>query len=260
MPLPNNRTITITGHPDYPPVIWQSPNKGAFQGIAVELMQMILAEADIKVQFVNSDTWARAQEQVKNGKVDMLLPPYKTPERLPYYNYSEAPFIMDELGVFVKKGNEFPFEKLEDLIRYSGTAIINDSLGVELDQLYKVSNNMTRMPTTEQCFRFVDKGRARYVVTGLSAGMLILNQLNWENRYVMLPKVIGATGMYAPISRRSAWNIPELNEFLSKKFVEYTKNGTIKRLQKKYLALLRQEYKANKIILNKSTKPGDGAS
>lgn len=256
--LPNNRVINITGHPDYPPVMWINKETKEFQGIAIEMMQMIFSEIDVKVNFINVDTWARAQEEVKSGRYDILLPPYKTDERLPFYNYSTDPFMQDDTVVFVKKGYEFSFENLKDLIKYPGTAIINDSFGSEFDNFEMTHKNLTRLATTEQCFRFVDKGRARYIIAGRNSGLAALALMNWENRFVILPKKIITTGMYAPISLKSNWNTPEVNNYLKFKFAEYNRKGIVKKLEKKYLDLFKKEIKNTKILLNKSTKPSNG--
>lgn len=256
--LPNNRVITITGHPDYPPVIWINKDTKKFQGVAIELMQMIFEEIDVTPLFINVDTWARAQEEVKNGRIDMLLPPYKTDERIPYYNYATSPFMQDETVVFVRKGKEFKFDKFEDLLKYPGTAIINDSFGSEFDNFELIHKNITRLATTEQCFRFVDKERARYIIAGINSGMAALSKLNWEERFVTLPKKVIVTGMYAPISLKSKWNTPEVNKYLQEKFNEYNRKGIVKKLEIKYLALLKKENKESKVLLNKSTKTGNG--
>lgn len=241
MILPHNRVITVTGHPDYPPVIWATKDGKELQGAGVELIKIIFKEINVTVVFTNVQTWGRAQEEVKNGRIDMLLPPYKTNERSAFYNYSAEPFIMDETVIFVKKGKEFSFEGLKDLLNYQGVAIINDSFGAEFDGLDKTNKNMTRLATTEQCFKFVEKNRARYIIAGISSGRAALIKLKLENDYVILPKRVITTGLYAPISKKSPWNIPEINNYLHKKFEEYNRNGTIKVLEKKYISILRQE-------------------
>lgn len=256
--LPNHRMITITGHPTYPPVMWINKETNQFQGIAIELLQMIFSEINVKTTFINVDSWARAQEEVKSGRIDLLLPPYKTDERIAFYNFATESFMLDETVIFVKKGMEFKFENFKDLLTFPGTAIINDSFGSEFDNFEIIHKKLTRLPTTEQCFRFVDKGRARYVITGLNSGRSVLSRLNWENKFVVLPKRVVVTGMYAPISNKSNWNTIEVNNFLKKKFGEYNRKGIVKKLEKKYLAILKKENKKIKVLLNKSTKPSNG--
>ncbi|MBC7713175.1 MAG: transporter substrate-binding domain-containing protein [Rhizobacter sp.] len=238
--LPNNRTITVTGHPDYPPVVWAGRD-GKLEGIAVELLELIAKDANIKVVFSNVDTWGRAQEEVKAGRIDILLPPYKTEERIALYNYAADAFMMDETVVFVRKGQQFKFEELKDLLKYPGVAIINDSFGTKFDDMEKVNKNLTRLPTTEQCFRFLEKKRARYMIAGINSGKAALTKLMLEDKYIILPKRIIVTGLYAPVSLKSPWNTPEFNSFLKKKFQEYESNGTVKSLEKKYWNILKQE-------------------
>ena len=249
MVLPNNRTVTITGHPDYPPIMWVNKNTGKFQGVAVELLEKMLSEVDIKAQFINVESWARAQEQVKNGQIDILIPPYKTEERQKIFNFPADTFMRDETVVFVKKGKEFKFDKFEDLLQYPGVAIINDSFGEEFDQFEKKAKHIRRLPTTEQSFRFVDKDRARYVIAGINSGNAAIAKLNWEGRYVYLPKRIVVTGMYLALSKKSIWNFPEFNSYLNRKYKEYARLGTVEDLEKKYLTILKHEKSENKDLI-----------
>ena len=241
--LPNNRVITVTGHPDYPPVIWATKDKKNLQGLSVDLIKLIFKEINVTVVFKNVETWGRAQEEVKNGRIDMLLPPYKTQERLLLYNYSANPFMMDETAVFVKKGKQFNFLNFSDLTAFKGTAIINDSFGSDFDKYDLNNTNITRLATTDQCFRFVEKDRASFVIAGASAGMAALAKLNLEDKFVMLPKRIISTGLYAPLSLKSPWNTPEINTYLRKKFQQYNSDGTVTKLEKKYINLIKLENK-----------------
>lgn len=241
LPLPNNRIIRVTGHPDYPPVIWAQKGTKKLGGVSVELLEEIFKEINVKVEFINVETWGRAQEEVKAGRIDILLPPYKTDDRLAFYNYSADAFMRDETVVFVKKGKEFKFETFQDLLKYPGVAIINDSFGNKFDEFDKTNTNITRLPTTEQCFRFVEKDRARYIIAGLNSGLAAITKLHWEGKFQVLPKRIIVTGLYAPISLKSPWNTPEINAFLKKKFAEYNQNKKIKSLEKKHWRILRAE-------------------
>jgi polar amino acid transport system substrate-binding protein len=90
--FPNKRLITITGHPDYPPVVWQEKGSRKLVGIAVELLERAFLEIDIKMNVINTDTWGRAQVEVAEGRIDMVMPPYYNYERIKIYNYPKEPF------------------------------------------------------------------------------------------------------------------------------------------------------------------------
>jgi polar amino acid transport system substrate-binding protein len=142
--------------------------------------------------------------------------------------------FMDETVIFVKKGREFNFRKLKDLKQYKGVAIINDSFGTEFDNFDSKELKILRLKTTEQCFNFLEASRADYIVAGIHSGMDVANKLKLKNKITILPKRVIITGMYAPISLKSKWSQPEVEKFLSAKFLEYQKNGTLKKLEEKY--------------------------
>ncbi len=240
--LPNNRIIKITGHPLYPPFVWKDNQTNKLTGIAIELLQKAFSEINVTVEVVAVDTWGRAQEEVKLGHVDILTPPYKTEERKKFYKFSTQPIFMDETVLFVKKGKEFVFKNFSDLKAHKGVAIINDSFGTEFDNYDQKELKILRLKTTEQCFNFLEAGRADYLVAGIYAGMDIVDRNNLQDKIVILPKRVITTGMYAPISLKSKWNRPDIEKYLDQKFVEYTKNGFLKELQNKY----HQKLKSNR--------------
>ena len=235
MQLPNNRTITVTGHPDYPPVVWQKKDSRELIGISVELLQKIFEEANIKVEVINTDTWGRAQVEVAKGNIDMLMPPYKNTEREKVYRYSKFPFLMDDTVVFVKKGKTFKFNSLNELIGKKGVAITHDSFGSSFDSFAEKKLSLHRLPKTEHCFKFLLKDRADYMVAGYTAGLAVAATMDiLENIDVLHHRII-VTGMYLPISLASPWNIPEVHTFLEKRVQQLTSNGYVKKLEKKYL-------------------------
>ncbi|MBC7540937.1 MAG: transporter substrate-binding domain-containing protein [Bacteriovorax sp.] len=242
MPLPNNRIIKITGHPQYPPFVWKEKDKNELTGIAIEILKMAFAEINVKTEIIFVETWGRAQEEVKLGHIDILVPPYKNEERIQFYKFSNKPIFMDETVLFVKKGKKFKFTKLSDLKKYKGVAIINDSFGTEFDNFEKSDLNLTRLNETEQCIKFLEIGRADYVVAGLYSGLSIVHKLKLNDSISIFPKRIIITGMYAPISLKSQWNKPEIEAYLDSKIMEYENKGIIKKLEKKYFELMNKLY------------------
>lgn len=236
-----SKEIIITGHPDYAPIIWKSEKTGELQGVAVELVVMAFKELGVTVKTFNSGTWGRAQEEVKEGRVDMLLPPYTNAERVLVYEYYKNPILTDETAVFVKKGAKVKFNKFKDLEKFTGAAIIDDSFGTKFDKLMKTKLKIERLATTEQCFEFLMSDRANYMIAGINSGLAVAARLGFENKITVLPKRIITTGMYAPISKKSAWNKPEIHTFINQRIAAYEKAGEVKKLEKKYWALFKAE-------------------
>lgn len=199
-----DKIISLTGHPDYPPVThFNSANK-KLEGQGVLLITKALEELGYKVRVVHTGSWARAQDQVKTGAIDILLPPYRTPEREEWMLFSNKPFMDDESAIFVaKKNKNIQIQNLKDLAKYKGVAIINDSFGADFDKLDSELLKMTRVGSTELCFRMITKERADYVVAGLHAGQKVLNDLMLKDQIDVLPLRVVVTGMYVGLSKKS---------------------------------------------------------
>ena len=232
--VPVSKLIKVTGHPDYPPVVWAAKGGEELHGVAVELMELAFSELGVKVKTFNSGTWGRAQEEVKEGRIDILLPPYQNAERLLVYEYFKNPILKDETVIFVKKGKAFSFKKFEDLVGKSGVTIIDDSFGNEFDKFMKEKLKIERLAKTEQCFEFLAKDRAQYMIAGLNAGLAVAKKNGVEKNFEILPKRVVMTGMFAPISKKSEWNHPAIHKFINTRIAAYAKSGLVKKLENKY--------------------------
>lgn len=234
-------SITLSGHPDYPPIIWFSKKDNTLKGVAVELVQEMFKEHKIKVNLFPVSTWGRAMEEVSQGRVDFLLPPYKTDERLKTYLFSDKPFLNDRTVLFVKKGSKILFTKPEDLKNYRGVAIINDSFGDEFDLAAKKNLKIQRLSKTSQSLNFLVRDRADYLVAGYSAGVSVARKEGLMNEIAVLPKDVISTGMYFAISKKSKWANEEtlkiINQYISEKITE----DKIKMLEDKYLTIYSNE-------------------
>ncbi|MBV7534787.1 transporter substrate-binding domain-containing protein [Duganella sp. sic0402] len=76
------------------------PN-GEFSGLGVELVRLLAQRHGYQARF-EIYPWRRAMEVVGGGKADLLVAPYKTPERQRVLRYSEQPFFQDELAFYVR--------------------------------------------------------------------------------------------------------------------------------------------------------------
>jgi polar amino acid transport system substrate-binding protein len=204
------KEVLITGHPDYPPVIWQED--GELVGSSVTIVKKALINLGYTPKFISVGTWGRAQEEVKFGRIDILLPPYKTSSREEYYEFPKKPFLMDRTSVFTRKGFELKFNTFKDLKKYEGVAIINDSFGEEFDKAEKKYSLLRRLTKTEQCFQFLLKKRADYVVAGHNAAIAVTAKMGLSDKIEAKDKYIIETGMYTAISKKSKLNTKEFRE------------------------------------------------
>ncbi len=234
----SKREITYTGHPEYVPVSYVDAKKSnVHTGVMPELVALALKELGYKSKSVSTGTWARAQEEVRRGRIDILIPPYRTAEREEWLLFQVTPIMMDETAIFVPKNSNKldSYKSYQDLKGFKGVALINDSFGDEFDKFDKETLKMQRLTTTEQCFKFLSKGRADYLVAGLHAGNNVLKQHNIVHEFKIIPKRIIVTGMYVGISKKSSLaRDPIFVEKFNKKLNELIDRGLVQDLLKKY--------------------------
>lgn len=228
------KEVLITGHPDYPPVIWEE--NGKLVGSAVTIVRKALENLGYRPRFVPVGTWGRAQEEVNFGRIDILLPPYKTSSREKVYDFPERPFLLDRTSVFTRKDFKMEYNSFKDLKKYEGVAIINDSFGEEFDKADKENNLLKRLTKTEQCFQFLLKNRADYVVAGHNAALAVTTKMGISSKIEVKEKSIIETGMYTAISKKSKINtkefrktfFSEVEKLIKAKFHLKAKEGALK--------------------------------
>lgn len=206
------REVRVTGNPDYPPVIWN--RNGELVGSAVTIVKKALENLGYQIKLIPFDSWGKAQERAHLGEVDILLPPYKTPERELKYDFPKTPFLMDKTALFFKKGRVIDFESIKSLKKFSGVAITNESFGAEFDATDKKLGLLKRLDSADACFKQLLSGKVDYVIAGQNASSVELAKLAIEDKVEMHENLIVKTGMYTAISKKSRFN----NDDFKRKF------------------------------------------
>jgi len=141
--------MVITGHPDYPPIMYRSGDRIA--GAGPELAAIILSRLDIPFQNRFTGPWNRFQSTVRHGQADLVVAIYYTNERASYLDYS-VPYCVDPVAVFTSRAKSFPVATRNDLIGRRGVALLGDSLGEHLDRFVEGKLQMARLYSTREMF------------------------------------------------------------------------------------------------------------
>ena len=87
------KSLVATGNPEYSPYLWRDPADATrLIGANADLMQMLskVIGLPITVKYVGS--WARVQEEAKNGRIDLIAGAFLTMPRLEYMDYFHPAF------------------------------------------------------------------------------------------------------------------------------------------------------------------------
>lgn len=78
---------------------------GRPEGLAVDLLDAILQPAGVMPRYALVP-WLRAQAMIEQGAADILVGPYRTPEREARMRFSRQPFYEDALVFYARRGEQ----------------------------------------------------------------------------------------------------------------------------------------------------------
>ncbi|WP_319243463.1 transporter substrate-binding domain-containing protein [uncultured Propionivibrio sp.] len=86
---------------------------GKVVGVDVDMLRRAAAKAGASVR-IEALPWKRVLHLLENGGTPWAMPLFRTPEREVVSSFI-APLHFSTMGVFVRRGGEFPFTSLDDL-------------------------------------------------------------------------------------------------------------------------------------------------
>lgn len=131
------RTINAIASYDWFPVAFQSPKDRTInKGIAIEVVQEIAKDLDIKLTVDTTIPWSRGIMYMNTGKVDMLIGHYNSQERTRNWLISQ-PLFEEDIRAFFHVDNEHKVTSPEDLYLLLGVYPRGASYGDEIDFIIK---------------------------------------------------------------------------------------------------------------------------
>jgi polar amino acid transport system substrate-binding protein len=214
--------VTVSGHPDWPPIMFQQGN--IIDGAGPALVRRILDDLHLSASFPMTGTWDEVQAKARSGQVDMLVAAYKTTARLEYMLYSDA-YTTDPVAIYVAKGKAFPFDTWDILIGKRGVAMVGDSYGQAFDDFAAAHLNLSRVSSSADAYDMLTNGQADYFINSLYAGDDQLKKSGTASRFESLPTFVSEENFYITISKQSPYvgYLPQINQLLAK----YKADGTV---------------------------------
>lgn len=135
--------LTIGISTGYPPFYYFDKNKQP-TGICIDIVKAIAKELGINIKF-ESYPWKRMLYNGKKGKVDAIMPLFKTKERESYLMFPDTELIMEANNFFTHISNPLAFNgKLQDMMSYHIGVIDTYSYGKDFDQTRFIRKSVTK--------------------------------------------------------------------------------------------------------------------
>jgi len=115
---------------------------GELKGFSVDVLDYFEAHSNYDFEYF-SVPWPRGVYLVAQGKVDLILTLFKTPEREQVYHFIEPPYANEVNQLFTLAENNFEFSgQLQQLVPYSIGTVREYSYGKAFDQ----ANQLNKVP------------------------------------------------------------------------------------------------------------------
>ncbi len=227
----NCKSVRINGSSEWYPVSMFSEDTQELHGLALDVAREVFRRLNTPVTVEPKAPWKRMLHQLGNGDLDILLGAYWTQERAHTYRYTD-PIFKDEIAVFVRKGQEFPLDELDDLIGLVGLRPLGGSYGEEFD-LFAKKYLFFHEVAEDHVLNLFASGRADYVVLGRFDGVHDLREAGELDRIVDLPWPVSSNNVHFMLSNISPCN--SLLEDINKVIRDLHEEGFIKELEAQYL-------------------------
>jgi polar amino acid transport system substrate-binding protein len=194
-------SLTITGHPEYPPIGYKDGDR--IVGAGATLVERIAGELKIPVQSKYAGTWAEAQTAARDGKVDIIFGIYFNDERATYLEYVRPAFMIDPVVVMVRKGKAFRFRDRQDLVGKKGVTNAGESYGSEFDAFMTQKLTVARSNGAGEAFKDLLADKADYVIVGLYPGLADAAKAGVKNQIEPLKTQLLKADMFIAFSKKS---------------------------------------------------------
>ncbi len=211
--------------------IYERRATGEFSGLGVDLVRQLATRQGYQVRF-EIYPWRRALEVVGGGKADLLVAPYKTPERLRTMRFSEQAFFQDELAFYVRADSMPVWEGDYRLLKGRRIVVINGwaygpAFTRALPQL-----NVSVTNTVENGLKMLSYGHVEMFASNRRDTDPVISKLALHDRVLALAPLIDVQDAYFsyPLAPRYRDLPAQMDQLLA----ELKKSGELQRLARRY--------------------------
>jgi polar amino acid transport system substrate-binding protein len=211
--------------------IFEETKDGKLEGYAVELINTLARKQGDTVKFLMFP-WARAQLMVSSGKADILIGPYKTPERKISLTFLDQPFYQDRMVFYKLKASKFAWDGNYDSLKDKRITTI---LGWVYGEPFNTKRSMLNISAAlniENGLKMLLAQRTDLLAANERNSASFLNTPKFKNNIVSVSPPIGYEAGYIAFPKDNEH--AELAKKYNKAFKELIDTGKLAELAMKY--------------------------
>lgn len=207
--------------------VFEQTADGQWRGLGVEVLQQLADSAGDTIRF-KMYPWPRAQAMVELGQADILIGPYRSPEREKRYAFFELPLYRDRVVFYARHDSS---TRWTGDLRTLRSARIGTIRGWHYGPAFERARpllNISKIPQLENGFRMLAYRRVDLLAANERNSVPVLTALGMEGQLVPLcPAITELDGYFAfPRAAKFAATRDRYNTL----FKEMVRSGELERL------------------------------
>ncbi|WP_097460625.1 substrate-binding periplasmic protein [Mangrovitalea sediminis] len=178
-----------------------SPN---WQPLTLELTRDFFRHYDIDLSVMSPSTpWRRAIQEMRAGRLDMILTIYKTPARSRYMAFT-VPFAQVPTAVVVTAESPLSSAGIDELVGLRGLKVRGASLGQAFER-HRQKLNVEDTTDEEMMIRMLTQKRADYGVGAQYKIQITAQKMGYTDRIRVLSPPLSFRGLRIAFSQKSRY-------------------------------------------------------
>lgn len=233
--------VVATGNPNNPPFMWRDPqNPKQLIGAQADMLQSIGKDLGVQIDVLYSRSWEKAEDEVVDGRIDLLAGAALKPESLENMDFIYPPVYSHDTVVWVRNILSFPYIEWADLKARKGAKPAGD-FSPAFSEYAKANLNLEQGANLTQLFQKLMLGELDYVLSEREPGLARAYTLGLQDDLLALSPPIEGQPMFLALSHNSACNDAWLRGQLAKKMTELAASDVPQTLLERNLQLWKQQ-------------------
>ncbi|EEF25306.1 conserved hypothetical protein, partial [Ricinus communis] len=207
--------------------IFEEGSDGQWRGLGVDVLRVLAARAGDTVRF-QLYPWPRAQAMVERAQADILVGPYKSPERLLRFAFVDQPFYRDRMVFYARRDAAPPWRGDLAALRNRRIAAVRGwHYGPQFDQARPLLE-ISEVPQLENGVQMLAYGRVDLLATNERNSAGVIGALRLDDALTVLCPDIAQLDGYLAFPRDPKFSA--VRDRYNTLFSEMVRSGELARL------------------------------
>ncbi|WP_300752781.1 transporter substrate-binding domain-containing protein [Janthinobacterium sp.] len=211
--------------------VFEYKNNGDYTGLGAELLRLMAARTGNTVRF-RVVPWARAQAMLAQGQADILIGPYKSPERMVHMVFSAQPFYQDQIIFYTRQKGGFAWDGDYAALKTRRVVLLNGwAYGADWERI-RPGLQVSVANSVENGLNMLVHNHVDVFISNRRNTDPVIARLGLQGQIKALPKVIDVQNGYFAFPRSTESD--KLRLQFDQQFNSLINSGELKRLARRF--------------------------